>query len=408
MPGCRMPVRVKQFKYFAGTFILHSTSYRTHRKQEHVIMVAALISPGLIIIRTLQIVCPIIAMIFLSLGSIEFSSGQLSSGSAIYSNIVCYSAGVCGFYYVVALGVLKLSSTMPKMLYQRIVDAVLAIALLVAGIVHSTSTLVKDCSSYNTMFETYHGSALFRCGDITVSIVLTFVTCALFLITLVWSCTRGTCKSVDGENLEAALAEEEVNAAVHGYEETMTPGKKALGDAISEQVDLQHPLLKLTRRCVRLLQFAFSLIAFTLFVASYKSYYSGQYVSPSATYVILMSYTGWLYALWHIVAVETMKLSHRPKVGVERLIDILLAALILVAGIIFAVSSQVTDCDNTNAMLEAYHRGSMLYRCGNMDAGYIFAFVAVALYVITFALTFLYRSTFNSETEETTQVGQQV
>ncbi|KAE8907703.1 hypothetical protein PF005_g17775 [Phytophthora fragariae] len=371
-------------------------------------MTAALISPGRIIVRVLQVVCPIIAMIFLSLGSIEFSSGQLSSGSAIFSNIACYSAAVCGFYYAVALGVLKLTSSAPKVLYQRLVDAVLAIALLVAGIVHSTSTLVKDCSSYNTMFETYHGSALFRCGDITVSVVLTFVTCVLFLVTLVWSFARDTCKSVKGDNLETALAQEEANAAINGYEQATTPGKKASSDAVSEQVDLQHPVLKLTRRCVRLLQFACSLVAFILFVASYKPYYSGQYVSPAATYVILMSYSGWLYALWHSVAVETLKLSRRPRVGVERLMDVLVAVLLLVAGIIFAVSSQVTDCEDTSAMLETYHLGTTLYRCGNMDSGYIFAFVAVALYVITFALSFLYRSASSNSTDETTEVGQQV
>ncbi|KAE9260306.1 hypothetical protein PR003_g34429, partial [Phytophthora rubi] len=179
-------------------------------------------------------------------------------------------------------------------------------------------------------------------------------------------------------------------------------------DAVSEQVDLQHPVLKLTRRCVRLLQFACSLVAFILFVASYKPYYSGQYVSPAATYVILMSYSGWLYALWHSVAVETLKLSRRPRVGVERLMDVLVAVLLLVAGIIFAVSSQVTDCEDTSAMLETYHLGTTLYRCGNMDSGYIFAFVAVALYVITFALSFLYRSASSNSTDETTEVGQQV
>ncbi|KAL3664603.1 hypothetical protein V7S43_010353 [Phytophthora oleae] len=367
-------------------------------------MTVALISPGRFVVRVLQIVCPIIAMIFLSLGSIEFSSGQLSSGSAIFSYITCYSAALCGFYYVVALGVFKLTGSVPKVLYQRLVDGALAVALLLAGVLHATSMLVKDCSSYNTMFEAYHGSTLFRCGDITVSIVLTFVTCALFLVTLVWSYARDTCRSIKGDRLEAALAQEEVNA-VNRYGEAATPGKKALDDAISEQMDLQHPVLKLTRRCVRLLQLICSLVSFILFVASYKPYYSGQYVSPAATYVILMAYSGWLYALWQSVAVETLKLSRRPKVGVERLMDLLVAVLLLVAGIIFAVSSQVTDCDATNEMLETYHQGSTLYRCGNMDAGYVFAFVAVALYLITFVLSFLYCP---ASSNADTQVGQQV
>ncbi|KAK1942359.1 hypothetical protein P3T76_005858 [Phytophthora citrophthora] len=364
-------------------------------------MTAALISPGRFVVRVLQIVCPIIAMIFLSLGSVEFSSGQLSSGSAVFTNVACFSAALCGFYYVVALGVFKLTDSAPKVLYQRVVDGILAIALLLAGVLHATSTLVKDCASYNTLFETYHGSTLFRCGDITVSIVLTFVACALFLVTLLWSSTRDTCRSIKDDRLEAALAQEETN----GYGEAATPGKKGLDDAISEGIDLQHPALKLVRRSVRLLQFVSSLVAFILVVESYKPYYSGQYVSPAATYVILMTYSGWLYALWHSVAVETLKLSRRPKVGVERLMDLLVAVLLLVAGVIFAVSSQVTDCDAANEILETYHQGSTLYRCGNMDAGYVFAFVSVALYLITFAMSFCYRSTSrNAEME----VGQQV
>ncbi|KAH7472695.1 uncharacterized protein KRP23_9682 [Phytophthora ramorum] len=370
-------------------------------------MTAALLSSGRLGVRALQALCAVLAMIFTSLGYIKFTSGQLSSGSAIYTTIACYSAMLCGFYYVIPVGVLKLTSSAPKVLYQRVVDAVLAIALLIAGILHATSEAVKDCSSYNTMFETYHGSALFRCGDMTVAIVLTFVTCALFLVTLVWSFVRDTCKSVNGDNLQAALADDDSQAAANGYVVASTPGKKngpSSGPATVD-LDLQHPGLKIVRCTGRTLQFACSVVALVCIVLGYKHYYTGQYIEPKATYAILMAYSAVLYSLWHMAAVETLKLSRHPTLGVERFMDVLVAAALLVAGILFATSAQVTDCSSSNTAFETYH-GSTLFRCGSMNTGYIFTFIAVALYLVTFALTFLYRSTSNSADADSNHSGE--
>ncbi|KAE8907695.1 hypothetical protein PF005_g17773 [Phytophthora fragariae] len=379
-------------------------------------MTTTLLSSGRLGIRALQALCSVLAMIFTSLGYIKFTSGQLSSGAAIYTTIACYSAMLCGLYYVLPVGVLKLTSSVPKVLYQRLVDAVLAIALLVAGILHTTSEAVKDCSSYNTMFETYHGSALFRCGDMTVAIVLTFVTCALFLVTLVWSFVRDTCKSVNCDNLQAALADDDSQA--NGYAVASTPGKKnGLSSASATvDIDLQHPGLKIVRCTGRTLQFACSVVALVCIVLGYKHYYTGQYLEPKATYAILMAYTGVLYSLWHMAAVETLKLSRHPTVGVERSMDILIAVALLVAGILFATSTQVSDCSTSNSEFVTYH-GSTLFRCGSMNTGYIFTFIAVAMYVVTFALSFLYRSSssernaesnHSTETAHASDVGQQV
>ncbi|KAG6944256.1 hypothetical protein JG688_00017178 [Phytophthora aleatoria] len=368
-------------------------------------MTTTLLSSGRLGVRALQALCAVLAMIFTSLGYIKFTSGQLSSGSAIYTTIACYSAMLCGLYYVILIGVLKLTSSAPKVLYQRVVDAVLAIALLVAGIVHATSDAVKDCSSYNTMFETYHGSALFRCGDMTAAIVLTFVTCGLFLVTLVWSFVRDTCKSVNGDNLQTALAEDDSQA--NGYAIASTPGKKNGLSSASATVDLdaQHPGLKIVRCSGRTLQFACSVVALVCIVLGYKHYYTGQYIEPKATYAILMAYSGVLYSLWHMVAVETLKLSRHPPVGVERFMDALVAAGLLVAGILFATSAQVSDCSTTNSSFATYH-GSTLFRCGSMNTGYVFTFIAVALYIVTFALSFLYRSTSTSSDADSNHSGE--
>lgn len=364
-------------------------------------MTTALLSSGRLGVRALQALCAVLAMIFTSLGYIKFTSGQLSSGSAIYTTIACYSAMLCGLYYVIPVGVLKLTSSAPRVLYQRIVDAALAIALLVAGIVHAKSDAVKDCSSYSTMFETYHGSALFRCGKMTTAIVLTFVTCGLFLVTLVWSFVRDTWKSVHGDNLQTALTDD------NGYAIATTPGKKDGQSSAQATVDLdaQHPGLKIVRCTGRTLQFGCSVVALVCIVLGYKHYYTGQYLEPKATYAILMAYSGVLYSLWHMVAVETLKLSRHPTVGVERFMDVLIAAGLLVAGILFASSKQVSDCSTTNASFAVYH-GSTLFRCGSMNTGYIFSFIAVALYLVTFALSFLYRSTSTSSDADSNHSGE--
>ncbi|KAG7388205.1 hypothetical protein PHYBOEH_007994 [Phytophthora boehmeriae] len=374
-------------------------------------MATAVLSSARFAVRAIQALCSLLIMIFTSLGYIKFTSGQLSSGSAIYTTIASYSAMLCGLYYVIPVGVLKLTSTAPKVVYQRLVDAVIAIALLIAGIVHVKSDAVKDCKSYNTMFETYHGSALFRCGDMTVAIVLTFVTCALFLVTLVWSFVRDTWGTVRGDNLQEALADNDTQA--NGYVAASTPGKKPTSASATVDLDVQHPGLKIVRCGGRTLQFACSVVALVCIVLGYKHYYTGQYIEPKATYAILMAYSAMLYSLWHMVAVETLKLSRHPTIGVERFMDVLMAAALLVAGILFATSSQVSDCSASNASFEQYH-GSGLFRCGNMNAGYIFTFIAVALYLATFALSFLYRSSSSerdlesNHSAETAQVGSDV
>ncbi|KAL3664605.1 hypothetical protein V7S43_010355 [Phytophthora oleae] len=378
-------------------------------------MTAALLSSGRLGVRAAQALCGVLGMIFTSLAYIKFTSGQLSSGAAIYTTIACYSAMLCGLYYAIPVGVLKWTSSVPKVLYQRLVDGILAIALLIAGIVHTTSDAVKDCSSYNTMFETYHGSALFRCGDMTVAIIITFVTCALFLVTLVWSFVRDTCKSVNGDNLQSALADNDAQA--NGYTVASTPGKKDLsGESATVDLDLQHPALKVVRCTGRTLQFACSVVALVCIVMGYKHYYTGQYIEPKATYAILMAYSAVLYSLWHMVAVETLKLSRHPVVGVERIMDVLIATALLVAGILFASSDQVTDCSTSNASFKTYH-GSALFRCGSMNTGYVFTFIAMALYLVTFAVSFLYRSSVgernaaenhSTETAQASDAGQQV
>lgn len=355
--------------------------------------------------RTVQGVCALLALITTAGGYLELKNGQLSSAAAIYAEIANYSAMLCALYYAVGLGVFKNHVRVPQVTHQRIVDAALVVALAIAGTVHLSSQAVRECASINTMFTKYHGYGLFSCSRMTTSIVLTFVTMALFLATLVWSFVRDATVS-SSANVQA---EEEVAAANAGaYGEVGTPSLKA-GLMMDTELTAQSATsYRLARRSGRVLQLVCSAMALITTVVGYKHYYTGQYISVSATYVILMAYTCTLYSLWHVAAVEGLQVCRAPKASVERIVDGVLAVAFVVGGAVFATSSRVKSCDELNESFMAIHGSEPLFRCGAMDTGVVFTFIAVAMFLITFLLGFASRSAARATTsEEATQVEQQ-
>lgn len=351
----------------------------------------ALLSPARSGVRVLQAASAIVAIIFTSLGYIEFDYGQLSSGAAIYSTIANYSAALCALFYAVGLGSplqAKLSLRAPKIWHQRVVDLVFVIALVLAGALHATSTAVKECTSYNELFATYHGSNLFRCGNMTAGIVFTFITAGLFLATIAWSFARDSAAATSLAKTNT-LAAEEQPSATREYAAVATPGAAVVSKALVEDAEARRPLLRTARRSGRVLQLASSLVALVAMVLGYRHYFTGQYLSPKATFVILMAYTCMAYSLWHVLAVETLQLARRPALSVERVVDGVLAVVLLVAGVVFVSSTAVADCSANNAEFEKYHAAT-LFRCGSMTLGSVFSFVAVLTYFLTFAITFLY------------------
>ncbi|KAF1329385.1 hypothetical protein FI667_g5957, partial [Globisporangium splendens] len=327
-------------------------------------------------VRTVQAVCALIALITTAGGYLELSNGQLSSAAAIYAEIANYSAMLCGLFYAVGLGVFKNHVRTPTVAHQRLIDGLLVIALVIAGAVHLNSEAVRDCASINSMFIKIHGSGLFSCGRMSSGIALTFVSAGLFLITLVWSFFGGA--------VFAATLTNEEPSGVAG-----SPGLKA--GLIEEQSGVSTKRvhsLRMARRSGRMLQLVCSVAALATTVAGYKHYYTGQYVSVSATATILITYTGMLNAFWHVTAVQMLQVCRVPKVSVERVIDGVIALALVIAGISFATSSRVKNCDDLNKTFETYH-DSVLFRCGVMDTGVVFAFAAVVMYLITFALSFV-------------------
>lgn len=362
-----------------------------------------MLSTPIIFTRTVQAVCALLALITTAGGYLELKNGQLSSGAAIYAEIANYSAMLCALFYAVGLGVFKNHVRAPTVKHQRALDGALVVALAIAGVVHLRSQAVRECTSINSMFIKYHNYELFSCSRMTTGIVLTFVTMALFLGTLAWSFMRDAAPASGGANVQSEAEPSAVAAGAYG--EVGTPSLKA-GLMDTELAVQSVQSYRLANRSGRVLQLACSVAALATTVAGYKHYYTGQYISVSATYVILMAYTCMLYSLWHVAAVEGLKLCGAPKVSLQRVVDGVLAVAFVVGGIVFATSSRVKNCDELNEKFMANHGSDPLFRCGAMDTGVVFAFIAVAMFLITFLLSFASRAR-TIEQQESTEPAQQ-
>ncbi|ETK84225.1 hypothetical protein L915_10788 [Phytophthora nicotianae] len=327
-------------------------------------------------LRSLQSLFALLAIIFTWGGYIKNDDGQLSGLSPEFSILMNYTALLTGLYYVLPVKVLKWTTVAPSVLFQRLTDGVLVVLLLLGGILLWASSGVKDCSEKNDEYEAYAGLQLFRCGNLTMGVIFTFITFALFLVSLVWSFV--------GNNANANQAETGIS-----YTEVATPGA-ARAEAYSA-ADSRHPALAIARRGGRFVQFVLSLIIFISTVAGYKHYFTGRFTSPVTMFVVLVSWSCILYTLFHLVVVDILKKSHRPSVSVERILDLLLAVLLLLFAILLAVSHQVDHCDTINAKYEADTGslgGTNVYRCGSLTRAYVLAFIDCVFFLATSALSF--------------------
>lgn len=134
------------------------------------------------------------------------------------------------------------------------------------------------------------------------------------------------------------------------------------------------------------LQFVCCLLALAFTAAGFKNYNSGlsaQLGGPAATFTLLMTYTGMLYALFHVAAVEVFHVFPRLQALHEQALDALLAVVLLIAGICLAASDYVSDCDS----YQYYYQGAV--RCGNLKAGAAFTFIGMFFFLLSLALTFV-------------------
>ncbi|CAI5729712.1 unnamed protein product [Hyaloperonospora brassicae] len=137
--------------------------------------------------------------------------------------------------------------------------------------------------------------------------------------------------------------------------------------------------LRWSRALLRFLQFALSLVALATvsraFVGTSYYGYSSMLGSRAATYTTLVTYTGMLVGLFLLLLVEVMRVYSRPTPRwVEQLIDLILAAMLVVAGIVLVVSDYVSNCSVYGYML----------RCNQLKTAVVFTFLASLAYFVSF------------------------
>ncbi|RLN98392.1 hypothetical protein BBJ28_00015732 [Nothophytophthora sp. Chile5] len=122
---------------------------------------------------------------------------------------------------------------------------------------------------------------------------------------------------------------------------------------------------------LRALQFVCCLLAMSFAAAGF---YGGG-ASRSSTFVLLMGYTGMLYTLWYIVAVEVFHIANRLALRIEQGVDSVLAIVLLIAGICLAASDYVDYC-------------GLGWHCANLKAAVAFAFIGMFFFLVSLGLSF--------------------
>ncbi|POM73977.1 Hypothetical protein PHPALM_9122 [Phytophthora palmivora] len=135
------------------------------------------------------------------------------------------------------------------------------------------------------------------------------------------------------------------------------------------------------RTLLRFFQFALSLVALATlsraFVGASYYGYSSMLGSRAATFTTLMTYTGMLVGLFLLVFVELLRKYGRPSPSVvEQLLDLILAIMLVVAGIVLVVSDYVDNCSVYGYML----------RCNQLKTAVVFTFLASLAFFVSFLL----------------------
>ncbi|KAF1783370.1 hypothetical protein JG687_00009234 [Phytophthora cactorum] len=124
-----------------------------------------------------------------------------------------------------------------------------------------------------------------------------------------------------------------------------------------------------TNLALRIAQFLCCLLGLS-FVAA------GGITFHSSNFVLLINYTGMLYTLWFVVAVEIFNYSARLSTRVEQGIDGVLVFMLLIGGICLAASDYISYCDH-------------LWHCHNLKAAVAFTFIGMFSFLASFVLSIL-------------------
>jgi hypothetical protein len=132
-----------------------------------------------VILRFFQFMFSLIALITLSAAFVPtyyYGYGSMLGSSAMtYVTIVTYTGMVYSLWFLIVISILRMCGH-PPLVCGQVMDAVLAVMLLVGGIVLACSDYVVNCSDYGNML---------RCNNIKAAVVFTFLAFATYVMTFV-------------------------------------------------------------------------------------------------------------------------------------------------------------------------------------------------------------------------------
>ncbi|KAL3663335.1 hypothetical protein V7S43_011741 [Phytophthora oleae] len=117
---------------------------------------------------------------------------------------------------------------------------------------------------------------------------------------------------------------------------------------------------------------------------------AGGVTFHSSNFVLLMNYTGMLYALWFVLAVEIFNYCTRLSTRIEQIIDGVLAFVLLIGGICLASSDYISYCD-------------MVWHCHNLKTAVAFTFLAMFGFLASLGLSIMTASKTTSGPSEVPQ-----
>ncbi|TMW69082.1 hypothetical protein Poli38472_001238 [Pythium oligandrum] len=150
---------------------------------------------------------------------------------------------------------------------------------------------------------------------------------------------------------------------------------------------LSSATIKLINLALRGAQLVLSVVAMATVAAAFEnndayptSYRLG---SHNTNFLLLMTYSSFMYSLWYIACVELGGLATRPRKLLSRAMDTVLAVFLLSAAIAVAASDYVTKCDSYD----------LLIRCDTLTSAVTVTCLSVMPLVGSFGLTYVESST---------------
>ncbi|KAF4323149.1 hypothetical protein BBO99_00002673 [Phytophthora kernoviae] len=289
-------------------------------------------------LRALQFFSCLLAM---SLAAAGYPGGG-GTRSSIFVLLMGYTGMLYTLWYVVAVDILHYANRL-ALRVEMIIDAVLVVMLLIAGICLAASDTLEHLCDGD-----------WHCHNLKAAVAFDFIAMALFVGTLFLTFF------VRGEPLQGHRDVQLEDPVPYRQEATPTSD---LGGRVSVK------LFGIANLALRGLQFLCCLLGMC-FTAS------GGVNFHASNFVLLMNYTGMLYTLWYIAAVEIFIYASRLSIRAEQCLDVMLSLMLLIGGICLASSNYVVHCNS-------------VWHCHNLEAATAFTWLAMFGFLGSLSLSFL-------------------